>query len=284
MKSILHLSDLHFGTEDDATLAGLWDDIRALRPRVVAVSGDLTQRARTHQFRAAKAFLESLPAPYVVVPGNHDVPLYNLIDRWFRPLRAYRAHLSAELAPAFYGDDLAMMGIATAHGRTIKNGKFEDAHLDHVCRRMSGYQARWKILVTHHPFVIPHGVEGEPIEGARAALPRLEACGVDLILTGHMHVAYASDTTGFRSDDHKVIQVHAGTAISRRLRGEPNGYNRLDFDGDVLTLVARRWDGRRFVDDATKIYRRTQRDGEITFAKLGQSLPHEPTRAPVTST
>lgn len=280
MKSILHLSDLHFGTEDEATLAGLWDDICAAKPHAVAVSGDLTQRARAHQFRAARAFLEALPAPYIVVPGNHDVPLYNVFDRLFRPLRAYREHLTDDLTPAFLGDDLAMIGIATSHGWTIKNGKIEDEHLDHVCRTMTGYRARWKILVTHHPFVIPHGVDGEPIEGATAALPRLEACGVDVILTGHMHVHYASDESGFRSDDRRLIQVHAGTAISRRLRGESNGYNRLEIDGDVLTLVARRWDGTRFVDDATKTYRRRQIDGDITFDKLAQRIPEHPAHAP----
>ena len=287
MKSIVHLSDLHFGTENQAVLDALLldvDGVTAPKPTLVAISGDLTQRARAKQFQAARHFLDNLLVPYVVVPGNHDVPLYDLFRRFFKPLDLYKQYITDDLSPTYMQDDLAVVGITTAHGFTHKNGKVTTAMLDRVCKTLSGSSAPWKVLVAHHPFVIPHGVDEEPVVGAEKALPRLESCGVDVILTGHLHVAHASDVAGFRSDDQKVITVAAGTAISTRLRGEPNSYNRLLFEGEMLTIFHRVWNGQKFVDGPSKTYRRIEKpDGEIEIDKLTQrGVPHEPWMAPVT--
>ena len=284
MKTIVHLSDLHFGTEDKTVLAGLLNDldgVTAPRPMLVAISGDLTQRARAQQFLAARHFLDSLLVPYIVVPGNHDVPLYDLVSRLFRPFGLYKQYITEELSPVFMEDELAVMGITTAHGITHKHGRVTEAMVDQVCRTLSPSAAPWKILVAHHPFVIPHGVEEEPVKGADSALPRLERCGVDVILGGHLHVSHASDAAGFRSQDRKVICVAAGTAISTRLRGEPNSYNRLCVDGEILTVYHRRWNGARFVDGVSKTYRRVKRDGDVTLDKLAQHVvPPEPATRP----
>src|SRR6188508_1698757 len=99
MRTIVHLSDLHFGASDPALVAAVLDEVRRLAPDVIAVSGDLTQRARHSQFRAARAFLEALPAPIVVVPGNHDVPLYNVFARFTDPLRGFRKHVARGTTP-----------------------------------------------------------------------------------------------------------------------------------------------------------------------------------------
>jgi 3',5'-cyclic AMP phosphodiesterase CpdA len=280
MKTIVHLSDLHFGTEDKAVLAGLLDDldgVTAPRPMLVAISGDLTQRARAKQFHAARHFLDSLLMPYIVVPGNHDVPLYDLFGRFFKPFDLYRQYITEDLSPVFMEDELAVMGITTAYGFTHKHGRVTKAMADQVCRTLSSSAAPWKILVAHHPFIIPHGVDELPVRGADFALPQLERCGVDVILGGHLHVSHASDAAGFRSKDRKIVCVAAGTAISTRLRGEPNSYNRLCIDGDVLTVYHRRWNGKRFVDGVSKTYRRIKRGGDVTLDKLAQdSAPREP--------
>jgi 3',5'-cyclic AMP phosphodiesterase CpdA len=276
MKVIAHLSDLHFGTEDPTVLAALLrdlDGVTAPRPTLVTISGDLTQRARTEQFQAARHFLDNLDAlriPHLVVPGNHDVPLYDLLRRVFRPLARYKRYITEDLAPVFMEGDVAVMGISTAHGLTHKHGRVTDEMLDQICRTLSPSSAPWKILVAHHPFVIPPGVAEIPVRGADVALPRLERCGVDVILGGHMHVSHASDAAGYRSEDKKVICVAAGTAISTRLRGEPNSYNRLSIDGEVLTVYHRVWNGERFIDGVSKTYRRTKRNGDVAIAKLAQ--------------
>lgn len=275
---IVHLSDLHFGTEDPAILAGLVRDIERTAS-LVAISGDLTQRATEPQFRAARKFLDELPVPYIVVPGNHDVPLYNVFARLFQPLARYRRYISQDLMPTFFTEDVAVVGITTAHGLTGKGGKITSELTDRACAAFGKSLAPWKIVVAHHPFVIPHGVSDVPVVGAKTQLPRLQACGVDAVLTGHLHVAHATDEAGFRSDDESVIAVTAGTAISRRTRGQPNGYNRVTVDGDTLSLVHRTWDGSRFADGASKVYRRGIRDGEVHIEKL-EARPGPATTAP----
>lgn len=287
MKSIVHLSDLHFGSEDKTVLDGLLSDIdgvTAPKPTLVAISGDLTQRARATQFHAARRFLDNLLVPYIVVPGNHDIPLYDLWRRFFKPLDLYKQYITEDLCPVFVQDEIAVMGITTAHGLTHKHGRVTKQIADKVCRTMSTLPAPWKILVAHHPFVIPHGVDEPPVEGASFALPQFERCGIDVILGGHLHVAHASDVAGFRSDDNKVICVAAGTAVSTRLRGEPNSYNRLVVDGEMLTVYHRVWNGERFVDGPSKTYRRIERsNGEVMMDKLAQNnVPHEAWMPPVT--
>jgi 3',5'-cyclic AMP phosphodiesterase CpdA len=280
MKSIVHLSDLHFGTEDDVVLDGLLSDldgVTAPKPTLVAVSGDLTQRARANQFHAARRFLDNLLVPYIVVPGNHDIPLFDIFRRLFKPLDLYKQYITEDLTPSFVEGDIAVMGITTAHGLTSKHGRVTHEMATKVCQTLSASTAPWKILVAHHPFIIPHGVAEPPVKGADFALPKFENCGVDVILGGHLHVSHASDVAGFRSEDNKIICVAAGTAISTRLRGEPNSYNRIVVDGDMLTVYHRVWNGERFLDGPSKTYRRLERsDGTTMMDKLAQNgVPHE---------
>lgn len=255
MKRIAHISDLHFGTEDPAIAEALLDELDDAT--VIAISGDLTQRATARQFTAARSFLDALRAPYVVVPGNHDVPLYDLVTRFFDPLRRYRRHITDDLMPLHADDELAVIGIDTAHGFTLKGGRITEAQARAIAARVAPLDVPIKAVVAHHPFVVPDGVSGSlVVDGAARALPILEEAGVDLIFAGHLHVAHIADAAGFRSPDEAIVSVLSGTSISTRLRGEPNGYNRALVDRDELTLVHRQWDGGAFVDVAAKRYRR----------------------------
>src|SRR6186713_1589421 len=109
MRRIAHLSDLHFGRTDPAAVEGAIEAVRRLKPDLVVISGDLTQRARSHQFRAARSFLDRLPRPQIVVPGNHDIPLWNLFARSFSPLRKYRRIVTPDLTPFFADDQMAVL-------------------------------------------------------------------------------------------------------------------------------------------------------------------------------
>ena len=156
MKLVAHLSDPHFGSESPAVTAALLEDLSggaAPTPAVVLVSGDLTQRAREHQFRAARAFLDLLPAPYVVVPGNHDVPLYDVWSRLLHPLARYRRIISDELTPTYVDDELAVVGLDTAHGFTFKGGRVTVEQARAAAARFAEHPGRLEILVVHHPFV-----------------------------------------------------------------------------------------------------------------------------------
>ena len=202
MRVLAHLSDLHFGRVDEAVLEPLRRRLAALAPDAVVVSGDLTQRARSGQFREARAFLDTLPRPQVVVPGNHDVPLYNVLARFLRPFARYRRLIGDELEPCFVDDEIFVLGVNTARSLAFKGGRVNDAQLARIEERLRRHERLTKILVMHHP------VEG---------LERLR--GVDVLLTGHLH---ASARTG-----GSTLLVQAGTATSRRTRAEANAFNLL---------------------------------------------------------
>ncbi len=259
MTVIAHVSDLHFGTEDPAAAASLLADLDGTNgpiPDLVAVSGDLTQRARTEELQAARAFLDQLPGAYLVVPGNHDVPLYDVFSRFARPYAKYRKHITRDLAPFVALEDAAVAGVTTAFGTLGKNGRITSAHVDAACVAFASTPRRWKLLVAHHPLELDElDTENDVVENAAPALARFERAGLDVILSGHLHVA-TTRAPATRAPGHRIVSVHAGTSISTRLRGDPNGYNRLVLDGDTLTVAHRRWDGARFADTASKQFQR----------------------------
>src|SRR6476659_4457171 len=158
MRVLVHLSDIHFGRVDEQLLAPLTESINQLKPHLVAVSGDLTQRARSVEFKAARAFLDSLPQPQIVVPGNHDVPLHNVFTRFAKPLHKYRRYITDDLRPLFYDDEIAVLGVNTARSLTIKGGRINQEQADWMRDRLCSFDSKMvKLVVTHHPFDIPEG-------------------------------------------------------------------------------------------------------------------------------
>ena len=228
MRTLVHLSDLHFGRVDDALLAPLRSQVEALRPDVVVVSGDLTQRARSEQFRAARAYLDTLPGPQIIVPGNHDISLYNVFRRFFQPLDRYRRFITDDLAPAYVDDEIAVLGVNTARSLTIKDGRISHAQIADVQARLSALPATLtRVVVTHHPFDLPaHRDEDDLVDRAPVAMQAFAECGVDLLLSGHMHISHSASTAErYRLEGFAALGIHAGTATSTRGRGEVNSFN-----------------------------------------------------------
>ena len=248
MKLVAHISDPHFGATDPEIAAALLEELNTLRPALVAISGDLTQRARRAQFRMARAWLDKLVVPYLVVPGNHDIPLYDVVRRFLAPRDRYLEYISDDLAPLYANDEVAVCGIDTTKSFTTKHGRFTREHVERAVAQLAPYTDHWRIIVVHHPF--------EHATGSEEAVPLFEAAGVDLVLSGHLHMRRLDDVVT-RNAQHTMIAVHAGTCMSTRLRGEPNGYNQLAFDGEHVTITHREWLEDRFVDDGAKQYRRT---------------------------
>ena len=190
------------------------------------VSGDLTQRARRRQFQAARAFLDRFPAPVLVVPGNHDIPLFDLARRFFRPLGRYRSLVTADLAPLFHDDEVAVLGVNTARSNVWKSGRLSLDQIDGIRARLSPLPPRvFKVLVTHHPFVPPPGTRAHRVVGrGLQALQVAEACGVDLLLAGHLHVGWSGDVRAHHLTIRRsILVVQAGTATSLRVRF-PSGH------------------------------------------------------------
>jgi 3',5'-cyclic AMP phosphodiesterase CpdA len=249
MRRIAHISDLHFGTEDPPVAAGLLGDLAEHRPHAVAVSGDLTQRARDSQFASAKAYLDKIPFPKIVVPGNHDQPLFNLAERWLWPLHRYKKWITPELRPLLQDEQLTLVGINTARRNTHKSGRVSIDQIHWLRETMvAAPRDTFKVLVAHHPVIPPDHNPKETVVGrAKLMLQTLEACGCSLILAGHLHKAYSGDVRPYHVEIKRSILVfQAGTAISHRRRDEANAYNLITIDGDRLLLEVRAWDGSQF--------------------------------------
>lgn len=244
MKTLVHLSDVHFGRIDETVVAAIVPLIRHLAPDLVVVSGDLTQRAKPDQFRAARNFLDALPSPQIVVPGNHDIPLYNLFQRFLQPLTKYRRFISDELEPFYADDEMAVAGINTARSLTFKNGRVNEKQLRRLHDRLAPLNDRInKIIVTHHPFDLPEGFEEDQLVGrAEQAMEVFRRVGADTLLSGHLHSSRVGETARrYPIGGFNALVVQAGTATSTRSRGETNSFNRLCIDGDVIDIERWAW-------------------------------------------
>jgi 3',5'-cyclic AMP phosphodiesterase CpdA len=242
MRTLVHLSDLHFGRVDAALLEPLRSRIHALQPHLVVVSGDLTQRAKPDQFREAKAFLDSLPQPQLVVPGNHDVPLFNVFQRILSPLGKYKRIVSRDLEPEYIDDEVAVIGVNTARSFVWKDGSINSTQVARVKSRICGLAERIvKIIVTHHPFDVPEDHnDDEIVDKAVKAMAVFAECGADLLLSGHLHKTNtASSAERYKIPGHAALIVQAGTATSTRARGETNTFNCLKVTS--VDVVIERW-------------------------------------------
>jgi 3',5'-cyclic AMP phosphodiesterase CpdA len=271
MRTLVHLSDLHFGRLDERVVGPLLASVNEIRPDVVAVSGDLTQRARTEQFAAARAFLDALPrVPQIVVPGNHDVPLYNVVARFAQPLEKYRRHITADLEPFYADAEIAILGINTARALTIKYGRVNRLQIARIRERLCPFGAGVaKVVVTHHPFDVPAGADERELVGrAEAAMEALAACGADVLLAGHLHVSHTGHTAKrYRIRGHSALVVQAGTATSTRGRGETNSFNVLRLKHPHINVQRRAWrpDQQTFTLAASEHFRHTP-DGWVRLS------------------
>jgi len=241
MRTLVHLSDVHFGHVDHATIDPLIETVRQIKPDMVVVSGDLTQRARSEQFREARAFLNALPTPQIIVPGNHDVPLYNIFARFFSPLHKYRRYITDDLQPFYMDDEIAVLGLNTARSLTIKDGRVNQEQMELIRQRLCPLgDSVVSILVTHHPFDVPEGSSGDTVGRAKQAMQMLAECGADVLLSGHLHLT--STLTRYVGTEHSTILVQAGTATSTRHRGESNSFNVLRVERSDILIERWSWE------------------------------------------
>jgi 3',5'-cyclic AMP phosphodiesterase CpdA len=245
MRTVAHLSDLHFGRVDTQLLDPLRRRIAAMKPDLVVISGDLTQRAKPEEFREARRFLDTLPQPQIVVPGNHDVPLYNVFQRAFTPLSKYKRYISTDLEPAYIDDEIAVIGINTARSLVFKGGRINQEQVESARAKLCNLDERIiRMVVTHHPFDLPADWHDKHIVGrANMAMQMLARCGADVLLAGHVHMSHAGDTAArYKMEGYAALVVQAGTATSTRGRGETNAFNALRVDGREVQVERYAWD------------------------------------------
>jgi 3',5'-cyclic AMP phosphodiesterase CpdA len=262
MRTLIHLSDLHFGRIDQTLIQPLVAVIEQIQPNLVVVSGDLTQRARREQFQAARTFLSALPFPQIVVPGNHDIPLYNVPARFLHGLKRYRRYISADLEPFYADSEVVVLGLNTARSLTLKGGRINAAQIAHTQERLRPFgEDVIKIIVTHHPFALPEQYHKHALVGqARMAMERLATSKIDVFLAGHLHISHAGPTSlRIHSSGRSAILVQAGTATSTRSRGEVNAFNVIRIQKPEIIVERFAWQHERqiFVASVIVPFRRT---------------------------
>ena len=248
MRRVLHVSDLHFGTEQLPVVEALLALIHLLRPDAVLMSGDITQRARTSQFRRAAEFVRLLGCPALCVPGNHDLPLYNLWGRFFNPYGQYRRWMCADLEPVWQNPFFMVVGVNTTHPRRHKNGVVSTQQIAQVSSTLAAATpGQVRIVMAHHPVraAVPAD-RANLLIGRDQAVPAWLDAGADIILGGHIHLPYCLPLQGSLPGQRSGWVVQAGTAVSHRLRGNvPNSVNLIARASDNTlcdTCFAERWD------------------------------------------
>lgn len=288
MARIAHLSDIHFGAHDEKIVAATEAWLQERQPDLVIVSGDFTQRARISQFRQASAYLNRLRAAgfqTLVVPGNHDVPLYNIFHRFTASLDRYKRFIDSELCPWFENEEVAVLGINTARSLTIKDGRINQDQIAMLQDRFSAVaEGKTRILVTHHPLyampIVEAGELSEAVGRHRDAIKAVCKAGVHLALAGHFHRTYADAADKMVQNAGPVLVMQAGTATSTRLRNnELQSFNWIHAHRhDEVELQVIAWDGngfrranhQRFMREGTSWTVRSMSDGP----QISQPLHH----------
>lgn len=243
MRRLVHLSDLHFGAHDERLVEAVEIRIDELKPDLIVISGDFTQRARTEQFREACHFLERLQRSgheVLGVPGNHDVPLYDVLRRFLSPLARYRRYIDENLCPFIELPGIAVLGINTARSLTFKDGRVNKEQVAFIRETFSRTpREAFRILVTHHPlFELEVAGQLAPAIGRQElALDAIQEAGVDLLLAGHNHHASSHSASDLVTRAGGALVVQAGTATSTRVREQEQSFNCIDVDDASVTIT-----------------------------------------------
>jgi 3',5'-cyclic AMP phosphodiesterase CpdA len=251
MTVLLHISDTHFGTEEQAVVAGVQKLVREQRPDAVILSGDITQRARGSQFAAARKFCDSLHVPRLLtLPGNHDLPLYNVAKRLFSPYGNYKACFGDNLEPELDFGDVLVIGVNTTRPELHKDGEVSKEQVARVVQRLGRARPnQLRVVVTHQPAcVLRDKDEKDRLRGGEMALQAWARAGADLVLGGHIHLPYVADMSAQPQPTPRPLYcLQAGTAVSQRTRhAVPNSLNVIRWEppsGDGPRMVrVERWD------------------------------------------
>jgi 3',5'-cyclic AMP phosphodiesterase CpdA len=268
MRRILHISDVHFGPPHlPAVAAGVLRLVEDRQPDLVALSGDLTQRAKPDQFRQARAWVDRLGVPNVTVPGNHDVPLYRFWERFLSPYGAYRSHFEGDLEPVYRDGQLLAVGVNTAYGWTFTGGRLRLSRLLELAELIDAApDDLFKVVIAHHHLIPPPNFGSQRVSiNAWEAVDLFSEIGVDLVLSGHHHQTYIGSSEEFYPRGRApVVILHSGTTTSSRGRGgerDKNSCNWIEIGPESMVVSHLRWHPKldRFAEHSRHLYPRQRR-------------------------
>lgn len=228
-ETIVQISDLHFGTVVQNVAEALITKINEIKPTLLVVSGDITQRSFDHQFKEAQEFLDRIDCKNrVIVPGNHDIPFYKFWHRLYKPAKNFAKFMGNYGRYTYLGDNVAVFGLNSCNPKHYKNGHFTHKHSSAMTRFFSGVPEGVKrILVCHHPVDVVLDEDMENImPKSKVAVEHFEALNIDLVMAGHIHFPFCRSLKERYTWLEKDIWVcQAGTATSHRVRsGKPNSF------------------------------------------------------------
>lgn len=291
--TLMHISDLHAGPPFNPEKAELIvREAEELQPDLLVISGDMVQRADyINQWRDIRAFIQRLPQPQLIVPGNHDVPQFNQLARYFWPFRRFKKYVSPEVQPVFECDGLVAIGLNTARSFTIEGGKLSERTIDWLETTLKHYGSDvCKVVVMHHHVVQPPGPPShkkDVLVGATEALAALDRGGAELVLCGHLHSSYIGNTLEFDPTlQQGTIIAQCGTTTSRRgrlwHRGK-NSFNVIEIEDQVIRISQRIYleDARRFVPVSEQVFPRRS-GGAYFLPRKERVLDASKTARPIT--
>lgn len=243
---LAHLSDIHFGGENKDAVAAAGERIRGGDFNLTIVSGDLTQFAEVSEFEASVEWLNSLPEPRLVTPGNHDAPYIAWAERIFAPFRRFERHIGPAAAQTWRHGGVAVHGVNTARGAQPRLNWSKGQ----IAPRQARAAAEWfepsdllRIVVVHHPLIeMMGGPMTARVWGGEKAAEAFANAGVDLVLSGHIHAPFAWP---YPHCDGRTYAVGAGT-LSVRERGVPPGYNEVEVEDGCIRVTALAWKGSHY--------------------------------------
>jgi 3',5'-cyclic AMP phosphodiesterase CpdA len=254
MIRLLHLSDPHFGAADPLVAEAFLERARQLAPDLTLLSGDLTMRARRSELVAARDFVDRLPEPRLVIPGNHDIPgLNHPYDRFARPFRRYRRFFGQELEPELRLPGLHVVGLNSTRAFGFhadwSEGRISGDALARAGRRFAAGPGGLRVLVLHHPLLAPDGHGRSVVDPLPALLDLIGGHRIDVILCGHFHRSHLA-TVG-PDEAWQGVVSQAATVCSTRLQGEPQGFHEFLCTEGRLDVIRHGYRAGRFVAEAT---------------------------------
>lgn len=243
MPRIVHISDLHFGNLHPYLLEPLIEAAFQLSPDLTVLSGDFVERATETEFLAARNFIERLPKPQLCVAGNHDLAFYEPWRRYRDGLKLYREFIQAELEPIYKDDGMLVLGLNTPRVLRVRGGRIRNAQVERVITQSGSLpKALVKVVVTHHPLDLPLAERHAGLVVHARRTVNAIAPYVDLLLAGHLHRSSSGGTAArYRQSGHSVVFAQAGSATSRRNKGEANSFNFIQLNSEEIRIQHHTW-------------------------------------------
>ncbi|HRD68831.1 MAG TPA: metallophosphoesterase [Legionella sp.] len=229
---IVHISDLHFGMEDQVIVDSFIADLALIQAHLIIISGDVTQRALEEQYVQFQHFLKRLNVPYVVVPGNHDIPLYNPWKRFTHPFKNYKKYVSNQLGSTFKNDEVTILGVNSATPYKLKDGVLSQRTIGRIKNYFKQDSGAFNIVFFHHNLNYFSGMH-HPLNNAEEFIAYLKDSPIHMVCTGHLH--YATLKLVAKNEGHCAI-LHGGSLCCERTNDGKNSFYLIDVDGLNYTV------------------------------------------------